>query len=76
VAAAYVCGTLESFHFAMGEWDFFAIAELPDSAAAIALASTIGASGAMSRFETTALLTAADVDAAVKLTPTYTPPGK
>jgi uncharacterized protein with GYD domain len=73
--ASSIGGTLESFYFAFGEWDFIAIAEVPDAASAVALASTIGASGAMSRFETTALLSPDEVDAASRITPTYTPPG-
>jgi uncharacterized protein with GYD domain len=73
--ASSIGGTLESFYFAFGEWDFIVIADLPDAVSAVALATTIAASGAMSRFETTALLSPDEVDAASRITPRYTPPG-
>ncbi|CAN5740096.1 hypothetical protein BH23DEI1_BH23DEI1_14110 [soil metagenome] len=68
-------GTLECLYFAFGEWDFIAIADLPDTVAAASLASAIGESGSMSRFATTVLLTPADMDAASRTSPTYSPPG-
>jgi hypothetical protein len=43
---------------------------------AVALAGAVGTSGAMSRFETTPLLTAAEEDASRQVTPNYTPPGR
>jgi uncharacterized protein with GYD domain len=74
--AESVGGTLESFHFAFGEWDFVAIADLPDMVAAAALSSAVAGSGAMERFVTTVLLTPADMDAASHARPTYAPPGR
>jgi uncharacterized protein with GYD domain len=53
-------GKLHSFYFAFGEYDVVAIAELPDNAAAAAFALGIASKGAVSRFHTTVLLTAAD----------------
>jgi uncharacterized protein with GYD domain len=73
--AESVGGTLESFYFAFGEWDYVVIADLPDTVAAAALASAVAGSGSMDRFVTTVLLTPADMDAASRTNPTYTPPG-
>jgi uncharacterized protein with GYD domain len=71
-----VGGKMESYHFALGGHDVYVIAELPSNAAAVAVATTIGASGAIEHFETTALMSPADVDVAVKLSPIYRPPGR
>lgn len=73
-AVESVGGTLESFHFAFGETDVYAIADLPDAAAAVATALTIGSSGKVG-VETVVLLTPVEVDAASKLKADYTPPG-
>jgi uncharacterized protein with GYD domain len=53
-------GNLHSFFFAFGEYDVVAIVELPDNAAAAALALGIGSKGVVSKFHTTVLLTAAE----------------
>lgn len=68
-------GGLEGFYFAFGSHDFYAIADLPDNAAAVALAATVGASGAMSSFETVPLLTPEEADEAVRRSATYRAPG-
>ena len=68
-------GTLEAYYFAFGEADGFVIADLPDSASMAAIALTVGASGAVTT-KTTVLLTPEEVDAAVKKSPTYRPPGQ
>lgn len=73
--AESVGGRLEAFYFAFGAHDFFAIGDLPDNAAAVALAATIGASGAMSSFETVPLLTSDEVDEAARRSVNYRPPG-
>lgn len=70
-----VGGTLESYHFAFGSNDFYAIGDLPDHAAAIAVAATAGASGAFSHFETIVLMTPQEADAAVERVARYRPPG-
>ena len=72
---AGVGGTLESFYFAFGADDVYIIADLPDHASAMAIAATVGASGALSSYETVVLVTPAEVDAAMKKTVTYSPPG-
>jgi uncharacterized protein with GYD domain len=53
-------GTLHSFFFAFGEYDIVTIAELPDNAAAAAFALGTTSNGAVSKFHTTVLLTAAE----------------
>ena len=70
-----VGGTLESAYFAFGGSDVYVIADLPDNATAAAIAATVGASGALSSFETVVLLTPAEIDDAVKKTISYRPPG-
>ena len=69
-----VGGSVESIYWAFGDDDFVAIVELPDNAAAAAVASTVGASGAAG-VKTTVLLTAAEVDDARGRTVTYRAPG-
>ena len=71
-----VGGKLESFYFALGAHDVYVTAELPNNAAAVAVGATIGASGAITKFETVALMAPEDIDAAVKLSPIYRPPGR
>ena len=58
----------------VGSDDFYVIADLPDHATAAALAATTGGTGAVS-ISTVVLLTAEDLDAAVKLHPDYRAPG-
>ena len=69
-----VGGTLESFHFAFGETDVFAIAEVPGDEAAAAVSMTINATGAVST-RTVKLLTVEQVDDALSRTVNYTAPG-
>ncbi len=71
---ASIGGTFESYHFAFGSDDFFIIGELPDNAAAAALALRTSASGAV-HTRTVVLLTAEEVDQVAKLSPTYRAPG-
>jgi uncharacterized protein with GYD domain len=73
--AASVGGTVESFHLAFGSDDFFIIADLPDNAAAAALALTVSASGAVN-VRTIVLMTPEEIDAATKLSPAYRAPGQ
>ena len=72
--AASVGGGIVSAYWAFGDDDFFAIAELPDNAAAMAIAATVGASGA-AKVTTTVLLTAAEVDEALARGTAYRAPG-
>jgi len=74
-ALAGVGGSLESFYFAFGTDDVYVIADVPDNATAMAMAATIGSSGAISHYETVVLLSPAEVDAAMQTTVGYTPPG-
>jgi uncharacterized protein with GYD domain len=68
-------GTMEAYYFAFGEGDGFVIADLPDSASMAAISLTVAATGAVA-VKTTVLITPEEVDAAVKKTPSYRPPGK
>jgi len=68
-------GTLEAFYFAFGHTDVVALVDLPTNTAAAALAMAISSTGAVSSLTTTPLLTAEEVDGAVKMSPDYTPPG-
>ena len=72
--AKSVGGSLESFHFAFGGDSYFIICDLPNDEAAAAVSLTVTATGAAT-VSTVKLLTPAQVDAAVKLTPTYRAPG-
>lgn len=73
-AAASVGGRLESFYFAFGDVDAYVIADLPDHAAAAALALSVGASGKAST-KTVVLLSADEAEAATKKSVAYRPPG-
>ena len=53
-------GKLHGLWLAFGEYDVVAVAELPDNASAAAISMAIGASGAMSAYRTTPLLTPAE----------------
>lgn len=68
-------GTLEAFYFAFGDSDVYVIADVPDHATAMAVAATVGSSGAISGYETVVLVTPAEVDAAMKKAVDYRPPG-
>jgi uncharacterized protein with GYD domain len=72
--AGSVGGRILAAYWAFGDDDFFAIAELPDNAAAMAIAATVGASGSAS-VTTTVLLTAAEVDEAFARKAAFRAPG-
>jgi uncharacterized protein with GYD domain len=67
-------GTVEAYYFAFGSEDFYLIADMPGNAAAAAGALAAAASGAVGT-RTIVLMTPEEVDAAIKLSPTYRPPG-
>lgn len=69
-----VGGRLEAAYWSFGHTDFVAIAELPDNAAAAAVATTVAASG-VAAIGTTVLLTAQDVDDAAARGVEYRLPG-
>jgi uncharacterized protein with GYD domain len=68
-------GTLESMYFAFGSTDVFAIADLPNNAAAAAVALTVSGSGGAT-VSTVALLTPEEIDEATQAGVQYTPPGQ
>ena len=68
-------GTLECFYFAFGIEDLIVICDLPDNVSALAFSLAINSSG-MAKGNVTVLATAEEVDAAVKKTPNYRPPGQ
>ncbi len=68
-------GKLESFYFAFGCHDVYAIGEYPDEASAVATALTINATGLV-ELETTVLIEPEVIDKAVKKTVHYRAPGK
>jgi uncharacterized protein with GYD domain len=74
-AVQSVGGKLEAFYFAFGESDAYVIVDLPDNGSAAAVAATVAASGSLSSYETIVLLTPSEIDAAVKKTVSYRPPG-
>lgn len=59
-------GKLHSFWLAFGEYDVVAIAEMPDNVGAAAFSMAIGASGAMTSYKTTPLLSSEEAVQAMK----------
>jgi uncharacterized protein with GYD domain len=72
--AKSVGGQLETFHFAFGDHDVYAIVDLPDNESAAAVALTVNAAGGAA-VRTVVLLTPEEVDAAAKSSVDYRPPG-
>ncbi len=72
-----VGGKLHGFWYALGEHDAYALYEAPDTVAMAAMAIAIGARGALSAYETIALLTVEETLAALRKAAeiTYRPPG-
>ncbi len=73
--AASVDGSLESFHYCAGSTSYFVVFNLPSKTTVTALATAIVASGAVTVTECVELLTPAEMDEAVKKTPSYRAPG-
>ena len=69
-----VGGQLEAFYFGFGDRDVYVIADLPDNAAAAAMALAVNASGAVTT-RTVVLLTPEEVDDAAKRSVDYRAPG-
>ena len=67
-------GSLESFYFAFGDADVYAIIDMPDNVAVASVAQTVSASGAV-HAKSVVLLTPEDVDESAKKTVEYAPPG-
>jgi uncharacterized protein with GYD domain len=74
-ALAGVGGSLESFYFAFGSDDVYVIVDVPNHAAAIAMAGAVATTGAISRYETVVLLSPSEVDEAMDIAVDYAPPG-
>jgi len=68
-------GTLETFYYAFGETDVFAIADLPDNVSSTALSLIINSAGTAT-VKTTVLITPQEVDQATKKSVDYRPPGR
>ncbi len=73
-ALAGVGGKVDSFYFAFGDADAYVICDVPDTASAIAISLTVNASG-FANVSTIPLITAEEVDAAVKKSINYRAPG-
>jgi uncharacterized protein with GYD domain len=69
-----VGGSLESLYWGFGKDDFYAIVDLPSHSAAAAASLAIGSSGS-AQVRSIPLMTAEDIDAATKLSPSFRPPG-
>ena len=67
-------GTLESFYFAFGDVDVITICDLPDDEAAAAVSFAVSSAGSVG-IKTVKLMTADEVDSALKRSVTYRPPG-
>jgi uncharacterized protein with GYD domain len=69
-----VGGKLDAMYFAFGDHDVVCICDVPDSASMAGAALALNASGAVTG-RTRVLITPEEIDAAVKKTTAYTPPG-
>ena len=67
-------GKLESFYYAFGEPDLYAIVDVPDRVSMVAASLVINAAGAVA-LRTTALITPEEIDQAVQKSVAYTSPG-
>jgi uncharacterized protein with GYD domain len=67
-------GSVEALYFAYGEHDVFAIVDVPDATAGLALSLAVNSSGAV-RSSTTPLITPEEMDAACKKSVSYRAPG-
>ena len=74
-AIASLGGTQESYYFAFGDHDVYAVVDLPDDEAATALSLTATEGGAL-KVSVTKLLTAEQVDEAFTRTVDYSPSGQ
>jgi uncharacterized protein with GYD domain len=68
-------GTVESFHFALGDYDAYVLLDAPDDRAVTAASLAVGGSGVAS-INTVKLLTPAEVDEAIGTIADYRPPGE
>ena len=70
-----VDGSLESFYYAFGETDVVGVFDIPDQADAVGLSLMINSTGAVN-LHMKQLMSAEDLDAAAKKTPSYRAPGQ
>lgn len=68
-------GTVEAFYFAFGDDDVIVIVDLPDNATIAAVSLAVNAAGGAAS-TVRVLLTAEDIDAAVKKSVEYRAPGR
>jgi uncharacterized protein with GYD domain len=73
-ALGSVGGTLEAFYFAFGDNDFYIIVDLPDNVSTTAITMAGNVSGTFG-IKTVVLLTPEEIDAAVKKSVDFRPPG-
>lgn len=73
-ALSSVGGSLEAFYFSFGENHFYIIVELPDNVTTTAVTLAGNVSGTFS-IKGIPLLTAADIDEAVRMSVDFRPPG-
>lgn len=73
--AASLGGSIESFYYAFGDHDLYAIADVPDHATMAAISLLVNSMGTVT-VKTTVLLTPAEIDEAAKKTPVYRAPGQ
>jgi uncharacterized protein with GYD domain len=68
-------GKLESFYYAFGDVDLYAIVDLPDNVSAAAIALAVGQGGGAT-VKTIVLIPPEDMDKAGKKSVDYRPPGR
>ncbi len=68
-------GKLEAYYFAFGDNDFYVVADLPDNVSSAAASMVVNVSGGIT-VNTVVLMTPEEVDAAVKKTVDFRPPGE
>jgi uncharacterized protein with GYD domain len=67
-------GSLESFYFAFGDTDVFAVLDLPDNRTAAAASIAVNTAGGATS-EVVVLLTPEEIDEAARISVDYQPPG-
>ena len=68
-------GSLECLYYAFGEQDVYSVIDAPDNAMAAAISLAASATG-LTETQITPLLTVEEVDAALKKSVSYRPPGR
>jgi uncharacterized protein with GYD domain len=70
-----VGGRLDSFYFAFGGVDVFAVIDVPDNVTAAAVGLAVNQAGSVA-IKTTVLITPEEIDQAAKKAVSYRPPGR